>query len=56
MGDALLALSVAVSGAVVTLPIPDKIKIYIMAGATFVGGIGKFFTKLFHDEPLNPDV
>jgi hypothetical protein len=49
IGDALLALSVAVNSAIVILPIPEPIKIWVMASSTIVGGLGKFLTKLFND-------
>lgn len=47
IGDALLAISIAITGTVAPLPIPDNIKVYIIAGANLIGGIGKFLTKLF---------
>jgi len=50
IGDALLGLSVAVSTAIAIVPIPEPVKIWIMAGSTLVGGIGKFLTKLFSND------
>ena len=49
IGDALLALSVVIASAVVLIPIPDNVKVIIMAASTFVGGVGKFITKLAYD-------
>ena len=50
IGDALLALGTTATGIIATIDMDDKTKVTLMAIASGIGGLGKFFTKLFSDE------
>jgi len=50
IGDAALALSAAISGAIATLPLPDEIKIIALPILNIIGAAIKFLTKLTHEE------
>jgi hypothetical protein len=50
IGDAALALSAAVSGAITALPLPDGFKLIALPIVNLIGAAIKFLTKLTHEE------
>lgn len=47
IGDSLLIISIGLDGIVATLPIPEKVKIWIMAIISVMGVAGKFLTNFY---------
>ena len=56
IGDAILALSMSISGAIMGLPITDNQKIWSLFVINLVGGVGKFLTNLFKIEETSQDI
>lgn len=56
VGDALLLISASLTGAVMTLPVPDNTKLWINFGLTLFGVIGKVITNFAVEEPIRPEL